>query len=685
MYFKKMAFGAASILVAVMLSCNLFAQQGTEKPIIAIFNTSQNEKRCYKQAIDILESNNFAVEYYYLSTIVDTPLNKIPLNKYRAAFFIICPEFLDSFAKGRAFMGGLALTGGLAPFSPVSKKILFLMNRFSYFPGKMIGLWFPSAINCRYDPMEKYSFLFENVGIDHRKILFRNFVNKFLMLPPESRFRSFETTLSPPQKSGVLFKGTVSPRGTVLLPRDKGPYLTHVKNLFPLGICWFNKNRNNHILVSNSSFLSFSGISENFRLCPTDKKIKENINFSLSNMMKDLHLILTKKQTNKSGGYKTLHKKMGRREKFLPQNSIAWMDLKNNKSENKKLIDFILTSRVDYLWITLNPHMYYSPIARYKNKKNEFFLKLAHFNHELKKESSARKIDPPKVLIGFEIVNNFYKPNLPKHVARDLYGREYFDVPAPLAKSFWENEVKMPLKKFLRDWKKRKISHGIKLAGVVLDLEMYGRQTTGSFSPIMGFEPDTIVKFLQKNYFRSIPINLFTQQLINKSMCKKYFRFLERQASKLASNLRQFIHKEIPNAIGERLPVIACYAPSISVDWFYKGFYKGLSTKKNRIYLLTFNTGFADHKKWLEQKGIQADHYSVLMLSKLTGVKSYEKFDRKYLENNGPWINKFSRFPEKYRPKHWSVLEQTKMSKQKRKEFAKHMAKFKINFSGNKK
>jgi hypothetical protein len=634
---KRRYKGLLFIVATLFLSSNSLRGKlpllGTPKKLkLALFDTGRNEKYVYQPAIDIIEANNFDVTYYPLSSIGDMSIEKLPYSDY--FFFLLCPEFLNT-----------------VDTSPLSKKILFIIKKYSLISDKTIGLIFPSRRVSRNNPIDPFIDL---LGITSKNFYFTELTNKFLKLPLECRLQRYHTTLKLPNE-GISFNSESLSTSCSLLPFDTQYFSQNIKNLLPFGIHWYNHTRKNNIFISYKSIFSFSGIMENFQMCPMDYKIKNNINRAFSNMIEQLYY-LSAYNVKKISPHTVIPPSAISNNSTLGPNikkhKIAWMDLKTGKQQ-KELVDFILRSSIDYLWITLNPHMYYSPIAKYKNKEKQFIKNLSLFTKRLSSQAKIKNIIPPKIFIGFEITNNLYKPNLPKNCAYDLYGNKYDDIPSPLDRNFWLYEVKTPLVTFLNVWRKKEVSNNIKLAGVILDLEMYLRKSTGAFLPTMGFS-----KKIAQRFSKISPIYL-TSHLIEKKLFKKYFSHLESEAKALGKDLKNFFNKHLPGS------TVGCYAPNISVDWFYKNFYKGLSRKNRPIYLLTFNSEFSKHQSWLKKNNINTYHSGVLMLSKIKDEKDFSLFKKVLNSNHSIWINRFSRLVEPI-VDNWSKLEQTPIPPPKR-------------------
>ena len=239
---------------------------------------------------------------------------------------------------------------------------------------------------------------------------------------------------------------------------------------------------------------------------------------------------------------------------------------------------------------------------------------------------------------------------MPKVQAVDIYGNSFFDLPPPLDGRFWEQEVMRPFELFLQDFKRPEVGNGICLKGITLDLEMYGRKTTGEFLSTMlaGAEKEPLL--LQQHGY------------------KKYFQEVELQAEALGKQIKIRVEKALPNA------TIIAYAPTINLDWFYQGLYRGLCTKKNPLLLLTFNSFYIPYQKKLEKKRIYTNHGSVLMLGKFQKDSDSEWLLRMAALHNNIWLNRFSRMVQPYEAGAWFTVEQTPLNREQKKKLCSMIA-----------
>jgi hypothetical protein len=670
---------------------------------ICILDTSGLESYKLHPFMDILNSVDFKFDYKSFAQFLDMEQNQLKLEKYDGIFFILGIEFLQGMAK-----------------SPASHKILQIIRFVGQNQKKLIGLFLPQICNLKIENKASvFAPIFVRLGINVNNYPFQLIADSdndlymvqknifeiekglayfsqatklFFDVPIEAKGFLYNTTLSSPRDTSFVQPNLKFSQISALLPIKRFG-CEKLAPTFPYGIYFFDPIRENHFFVSSLSLLSLSGISENFHICPMSFVVRKQIHENIQETFWELNQIVSQKTNTiftidfkgiEQNKKPVLPKKVAligksikekNQEKFLKK--IAWMDIgifeeeSTRKPEEKEKIEkqknifteAVIKSGSDLtLWITLNPHMYYSPIARRKDKTEVFWNGVKNLTQHLKDKANELKVKTPKILIGYELTNNIYPPNYPKNPAIDLYENNYFDIPTPLDQNFWDNEIKMPLQSFLREWNKTEINNGLELAGVVLDLEMYCRRTTGAFLAPMGFEPETIKKFVQNPEEQNIHF------LLKNKYLQKYFLFLENQAKVLGQDLKKFVNEQLPHGI------IACYAPNISVDWFYKGFYAGLSTKEKPIQLLTFNSEFKSHQKWLEKNNIFANHSSVLMLSKIKGQPDFWWINHILEHNHGIWFNKYSRFAEDPSAS-WTNIEQSPMSREDQLKFFEYLKK----------
>ncbi|MBD3231724.1 hypothetical protein GF322_03605 [Candidatus Dependentiae bacterium] len=686
---KKIIFFASFCIII-----SVFYQLKSQNLKFGIFDTTHLEIYRYQSFNEILKSVGFDIEYNSVAKILDSDIKELNLDSYDAILFLIDIEFL------KGILNSLAC-----------QKIFRIINKFGKKTNKLIGFAFPTIGQKIHNKILLFSPFFKSVGLNINPFSFEidkipdnfdinsinldqlnnslknffNFTRNFLDQPLEARSFLYHKTLACPTKINFAIKyPTYTNHYLAILPIKHGCPLRLAPTL-PYGIYFYNPIIKNQIFITSNSLLSFSSACESFHICPTNFNLRYKIHNLIQEMMWELKiLMITKKNNELNFDYIKQNKKpklpiflsnLEKNSESKPKNKksikIAWMEIKifeKNDQESIKqqyqlINDILKTGNDTYLWITLNPNMYFSPIAKHTSEINTYLNSISKFTNLLKTKSQQLNTIPPKILLGYEITNNIYEPNLPTNYAVDLYTNKYLDLPSPLDENFWNNEIKKPLNFFLEKWKNPNISNNIKIVGIVLDLEMYCRKISGSFLDTIGFSSLCRNKY---KTIKKITKNISINNLITTKSIQNYYDFLKTEAINLGNNLKNFFNEKIKNCM------IICYAPNISTDWFYKAFYQGLSDKKNPIELLTFNSIFYSHKDWLIKNNIYANHSSVLMLSKIKNESDFLWIDHILKYHDGIWLNKFSRFSEK---KHndWMAIEQSPINEKEKNKFLEYL------------
>lgn len=685
---------------------------------IVFLDTANREKYLYKPCFELLESTGWQVDYRPIDQVMDFSIKGLNLPQYKAAFFILSIEFLKGIGKSPVAEKILLLmqrycklpnrlVGLIFPPLPTNPHLNLLAGFAPIFnclgvntPEKPPS--FPNLLEEQpIQPQDAFSAA-RNL---HNKIeAFFYMTNIFIATPLESRPLAYHTTLNPPRQGISFFTKDINrilseaDFNLRLLPLGNH-YSETVKKTFPYGLYWFNPLHNNHVFIAQNTLFSFSGISESFHFCPMDDLLRKEMHRGIQHMFQELTMLvknfdhdneqhsLTAIESPSDFQVPSIITASGAplEKDFPAQNhKIAWLDLTvfeekkldtsltttttSMQQQQDLLIQYIFESGLDTLWITINPHAYYSPIARHKTNEPSFIKGLSLFTQKLTQTARQKNKKIPYVLVGFEIANNLYEPNLPKQPSLDLYGSSYRDLPSSLDRNFWYNEIKKPLAIFLAKWKKPSISHGVPISGFVLDLEMYGRKTSGQFLTPMGFDQASFNRFAKQHRLqnRHLPVHERVRLLMQLKRTSQYFSFLENDAQALGQELKTFFSKYVNNCI------IACYTPSILVGWFYKGFCKGLSSPQHPLQLFTFNAEFQGHKRWFELNNIAIQHASVLLLSKISTPEDFTLVDTILKHHDGIWFNRFSRMVE---PKtaDWTAIERPLIDEEAYSAFCSHI------------
>ncbi|MFA5074658.1 MAG: hypothetical protein WC436_00990 [Candidatus Babeliales bacterium] len=674
-------------IVIFYFTINLFFSNIYSQLNLAIFDSatlSNVEKYKYRPFIDLAQSVGFNVDYKAITDFMGVEnLQDLNLDQYHAAIFVISPEFFRNFIEWIESRDDTKK-------SIITNRFLDLIENFgkkrnkltclAFAPGlrvdKLMGFFSGSVGLQKTTIGSQETFVIKNFDInglenqelkknlqEDLKLLFMN-INNFLNLPLIARSYNYATTLMPAHNPRQLMPGVSIQRildnlanSRFALPIKKDAYELSIKNTFPYGIYWFNPVKSNSILVTDSSILTFSGIAENFRVCPMNFDLRKSMLDALQEMLWELSVLLNpdKNQnlkklfdfifSNSKPELPEIVKNYG--EKFSEEEigsnnlrKIGWTEIGffnditsetdkqkiERQNQRNSFIDYVLRSAVDALWVDFNPNIYYSPraIDGFQEKRDQLWIRIRNFTKQLHDTALARGQQIPKILVGFEIANNYRGDRMPTSCAQDIYGHKYSSVPSPFdEQDFWHKEIIESLRNFLDLWNNPENSNEVPISGVVLDLEMYYRKPgdPGAFFSTMGFEPAITPEW---------PENLV-----------EHYNFLQEKAENIGRMLKENIMSLIPDCF------ICCYALNLSTDGFYKGFYKGLSSQDRPIHLLTFNSEFKIYKNWLNRNNIFINHSSVLMLSKIVNKPSFNLVENILSRNNGIWFNKFHRLAEK--------------------------------------
>ena len=623
---------------------------------LLLLDTARQERHFYEPFISIAQSAGFNVTYHAIDKVLDSTQDNLALKDYDAIFFLLNQQFLKTIKT-----------------SPVAQKVVDSFQAYAKMEGKLVGLIFPpltsgiSALNLMLDSID---LEISKTDDSERAIYAKEFytlADRFLSVPLERRPRHYETTLAAPNTGKQLETKQPPTTSLALLPIKQEGFTKNVSSKFPYGIYWFNKVHKNHLFISSTSALNFSGIMENFWLCPMDSTIKQEMHNALHQMMWELASIRSTKKgidvTKLSSTSKPSlpqHVMAQKTQITKPKVNTAWMNITiyddpTKEVQQDKLIDYILDGGLTHLWLEIVPNSYYSPIAAKKEHKEKLRTQIAVFTKKLSEAAQQKGVPIPKLLAGYILDRNLHGENQPQVTTKDLYGTSYVDLPPPLDENFWDSEIIIPLTELKKDWDA--IAHGVPLSGLVLDFEMYDRKTSNVFLSTMGFEKETFDTY--RGHFPQPLIEKGTspenhiEMLIRNGATQSYYTFLEDQAKTLGEKMHATCNEIIPDCM------IAVYVPMIISNWFFKGMYSGLSTPTQPIQLYTFNTEFNAHRPWCARNDISAEHSCVMLLGKFKNSNDFGKIDAMLAQHDGIWLNRFSKMVEPHYD--WDV-ENTAMS-----------------------
>ena len=455
----------------------------------------------------------------------------------------------------------------------------------------------------------------------------------------------------------------------------------------PLGALIKGKNKN--IVVASSNVFSLVDPEEDFKFFPVASGLQTDMVKVLIDFFSQVRkLSKTKPLKAKQKGsakkitinsiYEELdfcfsgHQKNRMFDRLVEFKNVGWMEIDDFLDDKKakvcqKMLEQTIDAGLDWVWINLSPNMLYNQDGVRRDKKEKYLNAFERFSEGLVRVAKNKNKPTPKLLMGFEVGNNLVGTNLPKNPAYDIFGNCYDDLPEPLDFEFWESQLVKPLEEFVADYSDKNF---LPIEGVVIDLEFYLRKFSSMFTSNMGFGKKTVTQFLQNQGVAApgdLPAASYFKHVGDLGA---YFKYLSKSAKLLGKSVFEKFNSIIPEK------QICCYAPNLSFNWFYKGFYAGLSCQRP-IQIFSLTHRFDLIAKMAAKQGINCSHSGVAMLSKFVQEQDF-KFVETVVENNkhstfkhfdksgmsvgqrgGVWTNRFSRLASPFQPGAWYFLEQT--------------------------
>lgn len=695
------------LFAAGMMSTSLLAAEAGVP--CSLIDLAGHEQIVYDPFMGLLKGAGFEPAYIGLHSFADeSGIADRVATQQKGVFLVVAADLLANINT-----------------SPVGKKLKQFLFRISQVPNFFVGLFLPNfgGVQPHMALLPALHEIFEPLGIVTQAPLLQQLegrgsqpinvrhltsaaIDFFLKNPIISRPMPFHTTLSMPH-GGRLFSSRLlgaahrNPQlSLTLLPAHAKRHVSKkLQQMLPFFLYTYSSTRPLHVLVGNEMLISGLGITEQFHIRPLKTAYAKEMLELMGLALAQFHAVVTKVEKNKKNFHAIVQSvakpnfgevvdSFGRAsgdDDKRALRKIAWMELNmfepltpdqakkmsilDQSRRQRELIAYLLKGKFDGLWVTLNPHQYWSPIARKKDREQAFLASVRSFTKQLAAACKRKNRSIPPLLVGFEITNNIYQPNLPAQCGVDMFGNEFNDIPAPLNLTFWQQEVIDSLRALVQHWQDPTLSHGVPLKGVVLDLEMYCRRRTGSFTPTCGFDKETLQSYDATFMVESSSVHTAVQKLMETGRCSDFLAQRTARAKQLGLSMRAAF-KEV---LGSDAYVI-CYAQNLMIDWFYKGLYQGLGTKDDPVGLLTFNAEFMRHRPWLEQQGIYANHGCVVLLSKLASPKEFGYVNYVRQAHQSVWLNRVSRLVEDYDPKSWITVEQTPLPPLGKERLMRHLA-----------
>ena len=154
--------------------------------------------------------------------------------------------------------------------------------------------------------------------------------------------------------------------------------------------------------------------------------------------------------------------------------------------------------------------------------------------------------------------------------------------PSPTDAAAWQ---KLVVDEALRAYR-QSVADGTPIAGVSIDLEMYGAKFMEVYSNAATFDDPTYQAFwkdrTEKLDYETVAPEKRFDFLAEHDLLDDYYRFLEARIEEIARNVRTQIHAEAPDLLIGFLQYLD--------NWFYRGFVRGLGTPEMPVIAFTENT-----------------------------------------------------------------------------------------------
>ncbi len=211
-----------------------------------------------------------------------------------------------------------------------------------------------------------------------------------------------------------------------------------------------------------------------------------------------------------------------------------------------------------------------------------------------------------------------------------------WSAPSPWDLEAWEKEVVSPAR-VAAYWSKNHPA----VAGLVLDLEMYGRSPL-FFGNGVDFGDAPFKAFLQ--YLgepkRSQAWELEAWErfpwLRDEGLLESYYQFLEKRAQEMGRSLREAVL-----AIREDW-VLGCYMAGILHRWFYRGLLRGLGEAGRPVLIFTFQRDVGLDMEELRGQSIHAIHVRGLLMGMMKKRDYPKLFAQSLGEHGGYWLNRLT-------------------------------------------
>jgi hypothetical protein len=218
-------------------------------------------------------------------------------------------------------------------------------------------------------------------------------------------------------------------------------------------------------------------------------------------------------------------------------------------------------------------------------------------------------------------------------------------LPSPVDLRFWDEQIVPQLLALAA-----RAADVPLLAGVILDLEMYGRPVLyygDAFdfgdAPFFAFLDDPLggaaLAAAERDAARRLPADARGDWLLETGRLPRYYAWLERRAEEVGRRLRAALDTAAPSG---RDLVLGFYAAGILRSWFYQGLWRGASAGGRPVLLLTFEVDAGADLREAAAGGLCTRHATAALLGLVGQDGLAEVLARAGRRHDGFWLNRIT-------------------------------------------
>ncbi len=313
---------------------------------------------------------------------------------------------------------------------------------------------------------------------------------------------------------------------------------------------------------------------------------------------------------------------------WITQDGIrsGWAYINREPNEIDRLASRMSHTGMNLLWGVAFPQLLLSPSAK-EEDKGRLMAAWERLAEDLKGS-------PVRWFLGMEFPGRHASVG-PMTKAIGAEGREW-DAPSPWDLEFWTREVVGPAVMAAR-WS---ISKPV-VAGMVVDLEMYGRKPL-FFGQGLDFGDLPFRAFLRAKGKGEagpewrLPGGERFPWLREQGLLGDYYAFLERRAEEMGRALREKVRSVNPDL------VLGCYAAGILHRWFYRGLWRGMGEPEKPVVLFTFQRDVEADLAELRALAIHALHVRALLMGMMRRQEYPFLFKDALTRHSGYWLNRLT-------------------------------------------